>query len=86
VPRQAITLGIANILEARACLLLATGAAKAEAVAAAIEGPLCALCPASALQLHPAATFVLDRAAAGALRLVEYYEAVHPEGGEAVIG
>lgn len=81
-PRLAITMGIANILEARACLLLATGAAKAEAVAAAVEGPLGAHCPASVLQLHRTATVVLDRAAASALRLIEYYETVHPEGRE----
>lgn len=86
VPRQAITMGIATILEARACLMLATGAGKAEAVAAAIEGPLGAHCPASALQLHPAVTVVLDAPAAGRLRLRDYYETVHPGGAEAAIG
>lgn len=86
VPRQAITMGIATILDARACLLLATGTAKAEAVAATVEGPLGAHCPATALQLHPAATVVLDPAAAGALRLREYYHTVHPDGREATVG
>lgn len=79
-PRYAITTGVATILDARACLLLATGAAKAEAVARMVEGPLGAVCPASALQLHPDATVILDRAAAGALNLMEYYETVHPGG------
>ncbi|MFN3615248.1 MAG: glucosamine-6-phosphate deaminase [Rubrimonas sp.] len=83
-PRRAITMGVANILEARACVLLATGAPKAEAVAAAVEGPLGAHCPASALQLHRATTVILDQAAAGRLRLADYYETVHPEGGGAV--
>jgi glucosamine-6-phosphate deaminase len=86
VPRHAITMGIATILEARACVLLATGASKAEAVARMVEGPLGADCPATALQMHPAATVVLDSAAAGALKLREYYETVHPGGAEAVIG
>jgi glucosamine-6-phosphate deaminase len=86
VPRHAITMGIATILEARACVLLATGASKAEAVARMVEGPLGADCPATALQMHPAATVVLDGAAAGALKLREYYETVHPGGAEAVIG
>lgn len=82
-PRFAITMGIATVLDARACVLLATGARKAAVVAAAIEGPLAAACPASALQLHPDATVILDPAAAGALKLREYYKTVHPGGGEA---
>jgi glucosamine-6-phosphate deaminase len=82
-PRFAITMGIATILESRSCVLLATGPRKAAAVAAAIEGPLAAACPASALQLHPNATMVLDPEAAGDLRLRDYYETVHPDGGEA---
>ncbi|EKE43839.1 hypothetical protein OCGS_2173 [Oceaniovalibus guishaninsula JLT2003] len=83
-PRHAITMGIATILQSRACLLLATGAAKAEAVAGMVEGPLSAACPASALQLHADATAVLDRDAAAALTLVDYYETVHPGGRESV--
>jgi glucosamine-6-phosphate deaminase len=67
-PIMAITMGIATILDARALLVLATGAAKAPAVAAALEGPLAASCPASAIQLHPDATVLLDPAAAADLR------------------
>jgi glucosamine-6-phosphate deaminase len=76
VPIMAITMGIATILDARALLVLATGAAKAAAVAAALEGPLAASCPASAIQLHPKATVLLDPAAASDLRLTDYYELV----------
>jgi glucosamine-6-phosphate deaminase len=75
-PVMAITMGIRTILDARALLVLATGAAKAAAVAAALEGPLAASCPASAIQLHPGATVVLDPAAAADLRLTEYYALV----------
>jgi glucosamine-6-phosphate deaminase len=75
-PVMAITMGIGTILDARALLVLATGAAKAPAVAAALEGPLAARCPASAIQLHPDATVVLDSAAAADLRLTDYYELV----------
>jgi len=75
-PIMAITMGIRTILDANALLMLATGAAKAAAVAAALEGPLAASCPASAIQLHPAATVVLDPAAAADLRLTDYYELV----------
>ena len=53
--------------------MLATGAAKAAAVAAAVEGPVTASCPASVLQLHPHVTVVVDDAAAGALTMAEYY-------------
>jgi glucosamine-6-phosphate deaminase len=75
-PTMAITMGIGTILDARALLVLATGAAKAAAVAAMLEGPLSASCPASAIQLHPNATVVLDSQAAADLRLTEYYELV----------
>lgn len=85
VPRFALTMGIATILEARSVLLLATGAAKSKAVAQMIEGPLAALCPASALQLHPKATIVLDSAAAADLALCDYYEQVHPNGAPAPV-
>jgi len=75
-PVLAITMGLGTILAARACLLLALGDAKAEPVAAAIEGPLTAQVPASVLQLHPDATVVLDPAAAAALaRRYAYFEA-----------
>ena len=76
VPRHALTVGIATILEARRCLLVAFGAAKASAVAKMVEGPLSALVPASALQLHPHATVIVDEAAAEGLRLRRYYDAV----------
>lgn len=72
-PGLALTMGIASILESRAVLLLATGEAKAAAVAQCIEGPLSAMLPASALQLHPQVTVVLDEAAAGDLKLKDYY-------------
>lgn len=84
-PKYAITVGIGTILDSRAIMLLATGAAKADAVAAMIEGPLGAFCPASALQLHPRVTVVLDREAASTLALKEYYFQVHPDGQEAAI-
>ncbi|MBE3639634.1 glucosamine-6-phosphate deaminase [Mangrovicoccus algicola] len=81
VPRHALTMGIGTVMDAAEVVLLATGAAKAQAVAAMVEGPLSASCPASILQMHAKATLVCDRAAAAALRMTEYYETVHPEGG-----
>ncbi len=73
VPTTALTMGIATILEAQSILLLATGAGKAKAVAGCVEGPISASVPASALQLHPHVTIVLDNAAAGLLTHAEYY-------------
>jgi glucosamine-6-phosphate deaminase len=73
VPRHVVTQGVGTILEARHLVLLAFGSAKAGAVAAAVEGPVTAMVPASALQLHPHATVVVDGAAASRLRLADYY-------------
>lgn len=73
-PRFAITMGIGTILDAREIILVATGDRKAEALSLAVEGPLTASCPASALQLHPSAKVICDREAAGMLKRRDYYE------------
>ena len=76
VPMHCITQGIGTILDARRLLLVTQGEGKADAVAAMIEGPVTSMCPASALQLHPDAIAVIDRAAAAGLALTDYYEYV----------
>jgi glucosamine-6-phosphate deaminase len=86
VPRFAITMGIATILQARDVVLLATGPSKSGAVRDMIEGPLCAMCPASALQMHRRATIILDEDAASDLHLRDYFQDVHPNGQEPVLG
>ncbi|WP_440710068.1 glucosamine-6-phosphate deaminase [Herbiconiux sp. YIM B11900] len=73
VPVHSITQGLGTILRAKRLVLLAFGAGKARAVAAAVEGPLTASVPASAIQLHPRATVVVDEDAAGALAELDYY-------------
>jgi glucosamine-6-phosphate deaminase len=72
-----VTQGLGTILEAEHLVLLAAGAAKAEAVAAAVEGPLSASCPASVLQLHPHVTVLLDDEAASRLHRADYYHEVY---------
>jgi len=72
-PKSALTMGIATILDTRQAILLATGEGKARAVAKCIEGPLSAMVPASALQLHRNAIIVVDEAAASKLTLTDYY-------------
>jgi glucosamine-6-phosphate deaminase len=73
VPRHVLTQGIGTILAAQHLVLLAWGDGKAEAVAQLAEGPVTAMMPASALQLHPHATVIVDEEAAGRLRLADYY-------------
>jgi len=75
-PRCAITMGIGTILEARKVLLLAAGASKSAAVAKSIEGPITSAVSASALQLHPDVTFIIDDAAASQLTQRDYYHRV----------
>jgi glucosamine-6-phosphate deaminase len=67
-PATALTMGIGTILDAREIVLLATGSAKAEALAAALEGPVGLGCPASALRMHAAVTVFCDKAAASLLK------------------
>lgn len=69
VPVEAITMGIGTVLDADRVVLVANGANKADVVAKAIEGPITATVPASALQFHPAVTFVLTEDAASKLTL-----------------
>jgi glucosamine-6-phosphate deaminase len=76
VPTHVLTQGLGTILRARHVVLLARGSSKAAAVAAAVEGPLSAACPASVLQLHPHATVLLDEAAAARLERLDYYREV----------
>ena len=64
VPRHALTMGIGTILQAREILLVAIGALKANAVNAAVFGPISTDCPASALRLHPCVRIICDAAAA----------------------
>jgi glucosamine-6-phosphate deaminase len=64
VPERAITMGLKTVIHARAILLLASGAEKAEVLAQALHGPVSVHVPASILQLHPNLTVVADKAAA----------------------
>ena len=77
VPHHVITMGIGTILETRRILLMGFGAGKAEALAAAIEGPLSPLVPASALHLHPRTHVLLDEPASSKLQRTEYYRYVY---------
>lgn len=73
VPTHCLTQGLATILDATRLVLVAQGEAKAEAIAAMVEGPVTSMWPGSALQLHADATVFVDGEAAGRLRLADYY-------------
>jgi glucosamine-6-phosphate deaminase len=73
VPMHCITQGLGTILRARHLVLLAFGEGKAKAIAGAVEGPLTASLPGSAVQLHAHVTVVVDEAAASQLKNADYY-------------
>ncbi len=73
MPRRAITMGVGTIIEARRCILLATGGSKADVIAQSVEGPITSMVTATALQLHPRCTVVVDEEAGSKLRERDYY-------------
>lgn len=68
MPKYAMTMGIGSIMRAKEIVLIATGEAKAKAIAAAVNGEVTPQCPASVLQNHPNATLFIDEAAASLLK------------------
>jgi len=74
VPRHAISMGVGTIMKARKCVMVVNGANKAEALAAAVEGPVTSMITASALQFHPDTVVFADAEAAAGLKLRDYYQ------------
>jgi len=68
VPKQALSMGIGTIMEAREIVLLASGKNKSQAVSIAIEEPITDQVPASFLQKHSNCTFIIDRDAESELK------------------
>lgn len=66
-PTQMLTLGLADIMEAKQVLLVASGERKAQAVKDTIEGPINEECPATILRAHPNSIFIIDEAAGSLL-------------------
>ncbi|NUS43690.1 MAG: glucosamine-6-phosphate deaminase [Mycobacteriaceae bacterium] len=77
VPTHVLTQGLGTISDAGHLVMIATGPSKAAAVAAAVEGPVSAFCPASILQMHPHVTVITDESAAAALTQGDYYRFAH---------
>jgi len=68
VPKQAISMSVKQILQAREILAVVPDTRKAEAVKACFEGKISPMAPASALRNHPNATLYLDNNSAALLR------------------
>lgn len=69
VPKQALTVGVATVCDARQVILLATGYAKATALKHTVEGEVSHVWTASALQMHPDAITVCDEPASDSLKV-----------------
>ncbi|MBR2385376.1 MAG: glucosamine-6-phosphate deaminase [Clostridia bacterium] len=67
VPRQAFTMGLKNIMNAKKVLILANGANKAKAVYGLVKGEVTENLPASVLQLHPDVVVIADESVASLL-------------------
>ena len=67
VPRQALSMGIKNIMNSKAIIMVVSGKNKAEAVRGMVKGEVTPALPASVLQLHPFVTLVCDKEAASLL-------------------
>lgn len=81
VPKQALTVGVGTIMDAREVLILAQGYHKAIAVQHAIEGSVNHLWTVSALQIHPCSMIVCDEEATSELKVktVRYFQELEQE-------
>src|SRR4051794_35720458 len=71
VPREAVTMGVATILDAREIAIIATGEHKSSIVKRAVEGEIDVEVAATFLQRHPNTTFYVDRAAGAELTRIK---------------
>lgn len=72
VPKCALTVGVATVMDAREILILCNGHAKSRALQAAIEGPVCQAWTVSAIQNHPHAIIICDEDATDNLKVSTY--------------
>lgn len=72
VPSQALTVGVATIMDAREVMILVNGHNKARALQAVVEGPVTQTYTVSALQMHEHGIIVCDEAATDELRVATY--------------
>lgn len=82
VPKSALTIGVATLLDAEEVMILVTGQNKALALQAAVEGTVNHQWTVSALQLHRKAIIVCDEPATAELKVktVKYFKTLVQEG------
>ncbi len=85
VPRWALSMGVGTVLDTKEVLMIAYGENKADAIKGMLEGPITTMCTASALQLHPEVTAIIDEAAASKLECRDYYDRIAPGNEEAML-
>lgn len=68
VPRQALTMGMREIMQAKKIILVINGRDKAQILYDAVFGPITPMVPASILQLHPDVVLVADEEALSVAR------------------
>src|SRR5207253_1503689 len=71
VPVEAITMGVASIMDAKEVTLISTGEHKAPVIKRAVEGDITPDVAATFLQQHPNATFYLDAASSAELTRIK---------------
>ncbi|CAK7199394.1 Glucosamine-6-phosphate isomerase (Glucosamine-6-phosphate deaminase) (GNPDA) (GlcN6P deaminase) [Sporothrix eucalyptigena] len=78
VPRMALTVGVATVLDAREVVIIATGANKAMAIQQAVEGGVSHMCTLSSLQMHACSLVVVDEEATAECKVktVQYFRGV----------
>jgi len=81
VPKYALTIGVATLMDAEEVMILALGHNKAQALQAAIEGAVNHMWTVTALQLHPKAIFVANEAAQQELKVktIKYFNELEKE-------
>ena len=67
VPKQALSMGIKNIMQAKSIVMVVSGKNKAQAVKGMVQGEITTDLPASVLQLHPNVTVICDKDAGSLL-------------------
>ncbi|MCQ4808377.1 hypothetical protein NE626_16630, partial [Intestinimonas massiliensis] len=72
VPKQAMSVGVATVLDAKQVLILALGHKKARALQQCVEGPYSHVCTISAMQVHPHGIVVCDEPATAELKVGTY--------------
>jgi glucosamine-6-phosphate deaminase len=72
VPKQAMSVGIATVLDAKEVVILALGPKKAKAVQNCVEGTVNHVWPITSLQTHPAGIMVCDDEAASEIKVSTY--------------